>query len=56
MLEHNSSSGSWTERQVALGFSESTLKSPDNFFSSVEIFYICKLLFSLNPARLKVCF
>lgn len=55
MLEH-SSPGNWTERQFAFGFGESILKGPDNFFSTVEIFYVCKLLFSVNPASLKVCF
>lgn len=55
MLEHSSASGSWTQRQFAFGFSESTLKGPDDIFSTDEIFYICILLFSVNPASLKIC-
>lgn len=39
MLEHSSASGSWTQMQSAFGFNESTLKGPDDIFSTyIDLF------------------
>lgn len=40
MLEHSSASGSWTQMQFAFGFNDSTLKGPDDIFSTyIDLFH-----------------